>query len=232
MDNSSNQNLSALRFIKYLVGRVSTNSPGDLGSIPCRVIPKTYKMVLDTSLLNTQHYKVLSRIKWSNPEKGVTPSSIPRCSNYWKGNLQVALDYGRQLYFLYSHTHTHTHTHTHIYIYIYIWGKCKYISQYVNMKYQYICSYMNNMLTIKVSVFETSFRLMSVCDDMNHPNRYTTHIENCYLLIDLFLKNGNVFAVNLKLKKNPIRIRFFKNLKYNLCSLEIEETFFYLKNFS
>ena len=35
--------------------------PGDLGSIPGRVIPKTQKMVLDASLLNTQHYKV--RIK-------------------------------------------------------------------------------------------------------------------------------------------------------------------------
>ena len=31
---------------------------GDLGSIPGRVIPKTLKMVLDTTLLNTQHYKV------------------------------------------------------------------------------------------------------------------------------------------------------------------------------
>ena len=41
-----------------LVGRVFTNGPGDLGSIPDRVIPKTLKMVLDTSLLNTQQYKV------------------------------------------------------------------------------------------------------------------------------------------------------------------------------
>ena len=37
------------------------NGPGDLGSIPGRVIPKTLKMVLDTSLLNTQQYMV--RIK-------------------------------------------------------------------------------------------------------------------------------------------------------------------------
>ena len=37
------------------------NGPGDLGSILDRVIPKTLKMVLDTSLLNTQQYKV--RIK-------------------------------------------------------------------------------------------------------------------------------------------------------------------------
>ena len=38
--------------------RVFTNGPGHLGSIPGRVIPKTQKMVLHASLLNTQHYKV------------------------------------------------------------------------------------------------------------------------------------------------------------------------------
>ena len=38
--------------------RVFANGPGDLGSIPGRVIPKTQKMVLDSSLLNTQQYKV------------------------------------------------------------------------------------------------------------------------------------------------------------------------------
>ena len=37
----------------HLVGRVFANGPGDLDSIP-----KTLKMVLDTSLLNTQQYKV------------------------------------------------------------------------------------------------------------------------------------------------------------------------------
>ena len=36
-----------------LVGRVFASGPGDLGSIPGRVIPKTLKMVLDTSLINT-----------------------------------------------------------------------------------------------------------------------------------------------------------------------------------
>ena len=40
------------------VGRVFANEPGDLGSIPGHVIPKILKMVLDTSLLNTQQYKV------------------------------------------------------------------------------------------------------------------------------------------------------------------------------
>ena len=61
------------------------------------------KMVLDTSGINTQQYKV----KWSNPEKGVAPSSTPRCSSYWKGSLLVALDYGRQLYLLHHHHHHH-----------------------------------------------------------------------------------------------------------------------------
>ena len=38
--------------------RVFANGPGDRGSIPGRVIPKTQKMVLDVFLLNTQQYKV------------------------------------------------------------------------------------------------------------------------------------------------------------------------------
>ena len=37
---------------------VFTNGPGDRGSIPGWVIPKTQKIVLDATLLNTQHYKV------------------------------------------------------------------------------------------------------------------------------------------------------------------------------
>ena len=40
------------------MGRVFANGLGDLGSIPVCVVPKTLKIVLDTSLLNTQWYKV------------------------------------------------------------------------------------------------------------------------------------------------------------------------------
>ena len=40
------------------VGRVFTNDPEDLGSIPGRVILKTLKMLLDTALLKIQQYKV------------------------------------------------------------------------------------------------------------------------------------------------------------------------------
>ena len=78
-----------------------TNGLGDLGSIPRCVIPKTLKMVLDTSLLNTQQYKVHIKAKWSDPGKRVAISPTPRCSSYWKGSLLVALDYGRQLFFTY-----------------------------------------------------------------------------------------------------------------------------------
>ena len=40
------------------MSRVFTKGQEDWGSIPGRVIPKTPKMVLDATLLNTQHYKV------------------------------------------------------------------------------------------------------------------------------------------------------------------------------
>ena len=41
-----------------LMGRVFADGPRDLSLNPGRVTPKTLKMVLDTSLLNTQQYKV------------------------------------------------------------------------------------------------------------------------------------------------------------------------------
>ena len=89
-----------------------------------------------------------SRVKWSNPGKGVAPSPKPWCSSYRKGSLRVTLDYGRQLYLLIyiyiwkmirktvlqryfssvlSSDHWRTlypldqHIYIYIYIYIYIW---------------------------------------------------------------------------------------------------------------
>ena len=41
-----------------LVDRMFTNDSGDQGSIQGRVIPKAQKIVLDATLLSTQHYKV------------------------------------------------------------------------------------------------------------------------------------------------------------------------------
>ena len=66
--------LKRTRFIG-LVGRVFANGPGDQGSISGRVIPKTLKMVLDTFLLNTQHYKV--RIKGKVEQSREWSSTLP-----------------------------------------------------------------------------------------------------------------------------------------------------------
>ena len=52
-----------------LMSRVFTNGPGDLGSMPGRVIPKTPEMVLDAALLNTQHYKVRIKGKMEQSRK-------------------------------------------------------------------------------------------------------------------------------------------------------------------
>ena len=60
------------------VGRVFANGPRDRGSIPGRVIPKTFKMVLDVSLLNTQQYKV--RIKGKVEESRERNSALPYTS--------------------------------------------------------------------------------------------------------------------------------------------------------
>ena len=58
-------------------------------------------MVLDASLLSTQHYKVRIKGKVEQSRKGVAPSPTHWCSSYRKGSLRVTLDYGRQLYLLF-----------------------------------------------------------------------------------------------------------------------------------
>ena len=63
-----------------LVGRVFVNGLEDLGSITGRIIPKTLKMVLDTSLLNTQQYKV--HIKGKVEQSRERSSALPYTSVY------------------------------------------------------------------------------------------------------------------------------------------------------
>ena len=72
--------------------QVFANGPGDLVSIPGYVIPKTLKMVLDTSLLNIQEYKVRIKDKVEQSRERSSALLTPRCSSYWKGSLLVALD--------------------------------------------------------------------------------------------------------------------------------------------
>ena len=60
-----------------LAGRVFANGPGDQGSIPGHVIPNTLKMLLDTSLLNIQQYKVLieGKVEQSKERSSTLPYS-------------------------------------------------------------------------------------------------------------------------------------------------------------
>ena len=58
-----------------LVSSVFTYGSGDLGSVQGCVILKTLKMVLDTSLLNTQQYKV--RIKGKVEQSRERSSALP-----------------------------------------------------------------------------------------------------------------------------------------------------------
>ena len=59
------------------------NGPGDRGSIPGRVIPKTQKMQLDAALLKV---RVKGKVEQSRELSCALPYS------YWKGSLRVTLD--------------------------------------------------------------------------------------------------------------------------------------------
>ena len=54
-------------------------------------------MIIDASLLNTQHCKVRIKNKEEQSRDGVAPFPTLWCSNYWKGSLRVTLDCGRQI---------------------------------------------------------------------------------------------------------------------------------------
>ena len=78
-----------MNLLIVLVVRVFANDPENQDLIPGHVIPKTLKMVLDPSLLNTQKYKVCI--------KGKVEQSRERSS---------ALPYGRQkLLYVYNFLH-------------------------------------------------------------------------------------------------------------------------------
>ena len=65
-------------FNDYIMVRMFTYDPGIMGLIPGGIIPKTLKIIIDSSLRNTHNYEVLVKSKWSNSEKGVAR----RCHSY------------------------------------------------------------------------------------------------------------------------------------------------------
>ena len=78
------------------MSRVFANDPGNWGSIPGRVIPKTEKMALDATLFKSQHYKV--RIKGKVEQSRERSSTLHYISV--KREPSVSLDYDRQLSYL------------------------------------------------------------------------------------------------------------------------------------
>ena len=64
--------------------------------------PRLKKWYLIPPCLTLSIIRYVSRVKWSNPGKGVVPSPIPRCSSYWKGSFWVAPEYSCQLYFYFT----------------------------------------------------------------------------------------------------------------------------------
>ena len=67
------------------MSRVFANDPGDQGSVPGRVIPKTQKMVRDATLLNTRHYEVWSKGRVAI-EKGAFGSPSIKVANLFFSN--------------------------------------------------------------------------------------------------------------------------------------------------
>ena len=62
-------------YLSFTLFRVLTKGPKERGSIPGRVKPKTYKMVLDAYLLDTRYYKVWIKSKVEQPKERL--SALP-----------------------------------------------------------------------------------------------------------------------------------------------------------
>ena len=71
--------------------RVFANGPGDLGSIPGWVIPKTQKMVLNASLFNTQQYKVPINDPYVTLKGSTIPNQGGTGSNGFESILHIPL---------------------------------------------------------------------------------------------------------------------------------------------
>ena len=57
------------------------NGPEGRDSIPDRVLPKTQKWYLMPLFVSFTIIRYGSKVKWSNPGKGVAPSPTPQCSS-------------------------------------------------------------------------------------------------------------------------------------------------------
>ena len=77
-------------FYLHVAFNWNINDLEDVGSIQSHVIPKTFKMVLDTSFPNTRQYKVHIKGKVEQSRERTSSPPTPWCSSYWKGSLLLA----------------------------------------------------------------------------------------------------------------------------------------------
>ena len=95
---------------------------------------KKWYLMLSCLTLSIIRYR--SMVKWSHQENGVVPSPTPRCWSNWKRSLQVTLNFGRQLHFIYEciwvcvYMYRYMYACGYIYIYIYIYIYCHVISHW------------------------------------------------------------------------------------------------------
>ena len=126
--------------------RTSSRRPGVKHSW---VIPKTKKWYLMLTSLTLNIIRYISRVKWSNPWKGVAFSPTPLCCSYWKKSLRVALVDSHQLYIYLS---IYLSLCIYIHIYLYIHYMYIYISIYISI-YIYIYMYIYIHIFIYLHVY-------------------------------------------------------------------------------
>ena len=168
--------------------------------------------------LTLSNIKYVSRIKWSNPGKGVVPSPTPQCSSYWKGSLLVTLDYGRQLYLLIRSAfnkfpdfgiYWFSVLFAWIYIYIYIRGCSKSFQTFLYRHLKFLYRHLNCTgiyeMTDQFSWFQR--QMNSYTSNWNTP--YWSLIvtagefQKCNLDVRTLYKNNMQWNSVLNLEKMP-----------------------------
>ena len=135
--------------------RVFANGPGDLGSIPGRVIPKTLKWYLIPPCLTLSIIRYGSRVKWSNPGKGVAPPLHLGVVAIEKGALGSPSTMVANFIYIYIQIYILTFMNTYascIYIYIYI-----YIYMHI------ICMNLEMLLYIYIYIYIYIYMCVCVC---------------------------------------------------------------------
>ena len=106
-----------------MMSRVFANGLGDLGSIPGRVIPKTQKMVLDTSLLQITFYYVSN---FTYIYRSMAVLHLSNLKYITKGNIYIYIYiyiYIPKLSLKFQCFHTpyrNSHTYIHLFMFLFL----------------------------------------------------------------------------------------------------------------